>query len=234
MKVLSSALLWRYAENKDHRSVSVKLRRRRFAILLNMIRDLPRPVRILDIGGRPEYWEMLGADLLRNDELRVTLLNLDAQSTSLANITSVKGDARSMSQFSDQQFKIVFSNSTIEHVGGLEDQQRMSQEVKRVGERYYVQTPNLYFPIEPHFIFPLFQFLPVNLRVWLVQHFNLGWCPRIPDRAGALREVQEIRLLTKAEVQSLFPDAKIFEEKFFGMTKSFVAYTAPRESRASS
>lgn len=110
----------------------------------------------------------------------------------------------------------------------------MSQEVKRVGKKYYVQTPNLYFPIEPHFIFPLFQFLPVNLRVWLVQHFNLGWCPRIPDRARALREVQEIRLLTKAEMQRLFPDAKIFEEKFFGMTKSFVAYTAPSESRGKS
>lgn len=231
MKVLSSAFLRRYAENKDDQSVSVKLRRRRFELFLAMIRDLPRPVRILDIGGRQEYWEMLGADVMGKNQLRITLLNLDAPATSLSNLASVSGDARSMPQFADQQFEIVFSNSTIEHVGGLEDQQRMSQEVRRVGKQYYVQTPNRYFPIEPHFIFPLFQFLPVALRVWLVRHFRMGWCPRIPDRERARREVQEIRLLTKAEMKWLFPEADIFEEKFFGMTKSFVAYTAPGRSR---
>lgn len=232
MKALSSVLLRRYAENKDHQSVSVKLRRRRFGILLDMIRDMPRPVRILDIGGRQEYWEALGAEVLRDNDLRITLLNLDGPSTSLANCRAVRGDARSMPQFGDNQFDIVFSNSTIEHVGDFADQQRMSREVQRVSKRYYVQTPNRYFPIEPHFIFPFFQFLPVSLRVWLVQHFRMGWCPRITDRERALREVQEIRLLTKAEMQRLFPTAQIFEEKFFGVTKSFVAYTAPGRSQA--
>ena len=101
----------------------------------------------------------------------------------------------------------------------------MSQEVRRVGKKYYVQTPNRNFPIEPHFIFPFFQFLPVALRVWLLQHFNGGWYSRIPDPERALSEIIPIRLMNKAEFERLFPDAIIFEERFCGMTKSFVAYT---------
>jgi hypothetical protein len=104
------------------------------------------------------------------------------------------------------------------------DQQRMANEVRRVGRRYYIQTPNRYFPIKPHFLFPLFQFLPITWRVWLVQHFNLGWYSRIPDYRRALAEVTSIRLLSKAELLQLFPEATIFEEKFFGLVKSFVAY----------
>jgi len=101
----------------------------------------------------------------------------------------------------------------------------MANEVARIGKQYYIQTPNRYFPIEPHFVFPFFQFLPISIRVWLVQNFKLGWFPKIPDYQKALLEVTSIRLLTKSEVQVLFPDAEIFEEKYFGLTKSFVAHS---------
>ena len=228
MRLKEFTLHRRFADNTNGQSISVRLRRQRFQILLNMLRDIPRPVTILDIGGRQKYWEMMGLDLLRNPDLQITLLNTEAQSVSLANFSAVSGDGRSMPQFSDKQFAIVFSNSTIEHVGPLEDQERMSQEVRRVGKKYYVQTPNRYFPIEPHFIFPFFQFFPVSWRAWLLQHFNLGWYSKIPDREQALTEVTRIRLMTKTELERIFPDANIFEEKVCGMTKSFVAYTAPQ------
>jgi hypothetical protein len=100
----------------------------------------------------------------------------------------------------------------------------MAEEVRRVGKRYFVQTPNLYFPIEPHFVFPLFQFLPIWLRVWLVTHFDLGWYAKIPDRDRALKEVSSIRLLTKKKLRKLFPQARIFEEKYLGLTKSYIVY----------
>jgi hypothetical protein len=191
-----------------------------------MIRTTPGRLTILDIGGRPQYWEMMTAGMSLTQDLQVTLLNVETHAVSHQNFTSLVGDGRAMPQFADQQFDIVFSNSTIEHVGGFPDQQRMATEVRRIGRQYYVQTPNRYFPMEPHFVFPLFQFLPIELQVWLMQHFDLGWYAKLPKRQDAEREVTSIRLLSRREVVELFPEATIFEEKYCGLVKSFVAYTA--------
>ena len=216
----------RFADNNNEHSVATRLRRRRFQILLDMIRATPGQLKILDIGGQPQYWEMMTAGMPLTDRFQVTLLNVRTHGPSHRNFTCLVGDGRAMPQFADQQFDIVFSNSTIEHVGGFTDQQRMASEVRRIGRQYYVQTPNRYFPVEPHFVFPYFQFLPIGLRVWLVQHFSMGWYARLPNRQDAEREVTAIRLLTRNEVVELFPEATIFEEKYCGLVKSFVAYTA--------
>jgi hypothetical protein len=216
----------RFADNTSSTSVATRLRRQRFQLFLDMLGDSPR-VSILDIGGRPAYWEMMadGTDLL--NRLDITLLNIEDNQPTHQNFTALVGDGRSMPQFADGQFDMVFSNSTIEHVGDFADQQRMADEVRRVGRKYYVQTPNRYFPIEPHFVFPFFQFLPIATRAWLLQRFTLGWMPRQADRAAALHEVRGIRLLSKSEMQRLFPDAHIFEERYAGLVKSFVAHSSP-------
>jgi hypothetical protein len=112
----------------------------------------------------------------------------------------------------------------IEHVGGIEDQSKMANEIRRVGRRYFVQTPNAYFPIEPHFLVPGFQFMPAQMRALLLTKARLGWMPREPSLSKALETVSSIRLLTTAEMRHLFPEAKIYKERFFGMTKSIVAY----------
>jgi 2-polyprenyl-3-methyl-5-hydroxy-6-metoxy-1,4-benzoquinol methylase len=130
-----------------------------------------------------------------------------------------------MSQFRPKEFDFVFSNSVIEHVGSYADQSRMAKEIERVGKRYFVQTPNFYFPIEPHFVFPAFHWLPITIRVWLITHFNLGWYSKFSDVQSASAEVRSIRLLKKREFVRLFPDSKLFEERFFGLTKSFVLYS---------
>jgi hypothetical protein len=57
-----------------------------------------------------------------------------------------------------------FSNSVIEYVGDFPDQQRMADEVRRVGDRYRVQSMSKHFPIEPRFVFPFYQHLPLWLR----------------------------------------------------------------------
>lgn len=129
-----------------------------------------------------------------------------------------------MKQFKDKEFDVVFSNSVIEHVGGWGNQQKMAKEIQRVGKHYFVQTPNYYFPIEPHFLLPIFQFLPVKRKVWLIQHFTLGWRPKTPDYSEAVKMVNSIRLLTKTELFYLFPKSTVLEEKFLGFTKSFILY----------
>lgn len=110
-------------------------------------------------------------------------------------------------------------------MGGVSDQKKMADEVMRVGKYYFIQTPNRYFPIEPHFVFPFFQFLPIQIRVWLVQKFSLGWYPKIKNPQKAMSEVNSISLLTRGELSRLFPGAKIYDEIFCGLKKSFIAYT---------
>jgi ubiquinone/menaquinone biosynthesis C-methylase UbiE len=189
-----------------------------------MLEKFEEPVQILDIGGRPQYWEMMLAGLTIDKPLHVTLLNMEVHSVNHPDLSAVVGDGRALPQYADKQFDIVFSNSTIEHAGTSTDQKRMADEVRRIGKAYCVQTPNRYFPIEAHFLFPFFQFLPLAVRAWLVNHFSLGWYGVIRDKAEALREVSSIRLLDREDMRSLFPDATIHEEKYFGLAKSFVAY----------
>jgi hypothetical protein len=161
--------------------------------------------------------------LLGDSRLQLTLVNIRPLEP-VPGVTIIRGDARDMQGFQNGDFDVVFSNSVIEHLGSLGDMRRMAAEIQRIGKRWFVQTPNRYFPIEPHFLVPLFQFMPVNLRVWLAQRFRLGWYDKIEDREEAEREVASIRLLSRKELQGLFPSGKIWEEPCFGLTKSFVIF----------
>lgn len=214
-------MLKRMADNRDQRSLAVQFRKRRFAFFQSLLSRLECPVHILDIGGTESYWKSM--ELNAGDQVFITLLNLTQNDVSLPNVTSIAGDARAMIA-KDASFDVVFSNSVIEHVGTYQDQLQMAKEVRRVGKRYFIQTPNKYFPLEPHFLFPLFQFLPINIRVLMLQNFKLGWFSKTPDKVKAREIVEGIRLLGKREFMALFPNAAIYEEKILGMTKSFVAY----------
>jgi len=211
----------RIADNRDVASLAVQFRRKRFAFFQSLLSQLERPVHVLDIGGTEGYWKTMG--LRAEDQVSITLLNLTQDEITLPYIRSIVGDARRV-EAEDHQFDIVFSNSVIEHVGNFHDQLRMAGEVRRVGRRYFVQTPSRYFPLEPHFLFPFFQFLPRKVQVGLLQNFNLGWFRKIPDAEKARETVESIRLLSKSEFLTLFPGANLYEEKILGMTKSFVDY----------
>jgi len=200
------------------------MRRRRFAFFLSLLSEVKRPVRILDVGGTPEFWQLMGLSQL--DDVRITILNLQAHPLSGPLFDSVAGDARDLGRYADKSFDVVFSNSVIEHLGPhFSDQQLMAKEIERVGQRYFVQTPNRYFPLEPHFLVPGFQFMPVWLRTWMVSSFDVGWYKRIPDRAKAQREAESVSLLSRKQLRSLFPNASVYEERLLGFTKSFVAFS---------
>ena len=107
------------------------------------------------------------------------------------------------------------------HVGSFEDQHRVANEMIRVGKRLFVQTPNRHFAIEPHFLFPCFQFLPVAVRVWLASRFDLGrWSTS--ERSDPAFRVDSVRLLSKRELRELFPRAEIVCERLAGLPKSFL------------
>ena len=202
-------------------SPALALRRRRFQRFLQLVERCEKPhLRILDIGGTEGFWDAMG---FAESGHEIVLVNIFQQQSRHDNITSIVGDACDMPQFEDGEFDIVFSNSVIEHLRNWEAQRRMAAEVRRLAPRFFVQTPNYRFPVEPHFLCPGFHYLPKSMRVWLIMHCQLGSYPRVEDRREAEELVNEIRLLTRSEFQSLFPDAEIADERFYGLTKSFMA-----------
>jgi len=215
-------LLRNSADFRRDNSLALKLRLKRIALFKELISPLPKPLTILDVGGTEIFWERMG--FARDKNVKITLLNLSQIETHGPWFKTALGDARNMHQFGDADFDVVFSNSVIEHVGGYEDQKQMAKEVQRIGKRYFLQTPNFYFPFEPHFLFPFFQFFPLWLKVFLLRHFRLGWYDKIPDKGEAIKTANSVRLLKKEELKELFPGAVIYDEKFGGLTISFIVY----------
>lgn len=209
-------------DNSRSDSLAAKMRRKRFAFFLQLLHTVPRPLTILDVGGRQRFWEVMG--FAQEPSIQITLLNIEPVEIQHPNFVALKGDATRMDNLLDNQFDVVFSNSVIEHVGSFEQQTQMAREVQRVAQRYFIQTPNYYFPLEPHFLFIGFHWLPLEARVWLHSHFNLGWRKRITDRQKARESVAQVRLLRKKELLALFPHCHLYQEKIMGTTKSLIAY----------
>ena len=210
------------ADINDAGSLAARFRQRGFDLFRRLLNDLPRPITILDVGGTPAFWEtMSGTD---QAEVRITLVNVLTQIATRPWMTSLVADATQLSGIGDRQYDVVFSHSLIEHVGDFPQQQRVAAEICRVGRRYFVQTPNFWFPIEPHFLCPGFHWLPLGVRAWLVSHFRLGWIERIPDRVTARRAVAGIRLLRPAELRALFPGATLYEVRLLGLAQSLIVY----------
>lgn len=123
--------------------------------------------------------------------------------------------------FTDNYFHLSHSNSVLEHVGDWEKMKQFSNELKRVAESYYIQTPNYWFPVEPHCMTPFFHWLPTPIRVSLVMKFNLGHWKKQDTVDGAVETVESARLVDKKMFRELYSDADIITERLFLFAKSF-------------
>jgi len=209
-------------DNTDPGSLANKFRRKRFLLFTEFIKDLERPVKIFDIGGTENFWKQMG--IYGDNDYLITILNLDEpDKTTDRNFEFVKGDALDLRHYNDKSFDVVFSNSVIEHIEIIEDRQKMANEVIRTGKRYFVQTPNYYFPFEPHFLLPFFQYLPKFIKIWLLLHFDIGWFKKCSSKAEALKLLNSNRLLTIKELRTYFTNCKIIKEKYLIFTKSLIA-----------
>lgn len=117
---------------------------------------------VLDVGGTPYMWDILNKYFGLSPK-KVVLLNKNPVHLSSGNnYETVIGDARQL-PFADGQFDLVFSNSVIEHVGSIVDKREFAKESQRVGKEFYIQTPNRWFPVEPHIIAFFIHWLPRNM-----------------------------------------------------------------------
>lgn len=208
-----------------YRWLQPRFRRKRWKHFLDLF-PITEKSHVLDVGGHPGEW-MVAVET----PLTVTVVNIGPWPESLqapARFIYKEADARAL-PFADGAFEIAYSNSVIEHVGSFADQQRFADEIRRVGRAVYVQTPNRWFPIEPHFVGLFVHWLPRSLHRHLMPWLSLrGWFRR-GDDVPIRKLVDEVQLLSAAQMQKLFPDCEIHKERVFGFVKSLIAVrrTAP-------
>lgn len=217
------ALLHRATNYDDPNSLGSRFRRRRAAHLLGVIDAIHArkgAVSILDIGGRPAYWNLIPETVLRARGCRIHLVNIEELDAGDGIFTAAPGDGRAL-DFADGSFDLVHANSVIEHVGTWQDMVAFAGEVDRLAPAYFIQTPAFGFPIEPHYGLPLVHWLPPQMRVGLLQKMPLGRWDRERDAGKATRVIEDSALLTKAQFGALFPDGEIRIERLAGLAKSY-------------
>ncbi len=227
------------ADNTRSNSVSNKFRRKRFKFFLEFIKDIERPVKILDLGGTVNFWSQL--EYADSDEFDITIVNIEEDpllfppllnhagtsfiKRELKNeIKFIKADAADLSRFKSNDFDIIFSNSLIEHIGSYAEQKKFAEEIMRTGKKYFIQTPNYYFPFEPHFLFPCFQFFPQTIQIFLLTNFKMGWFQKCSSANEAKLLLNSINLLKKKTLIRFFTNGKLYKEKILFFTKSFIIY----------
>ncbi|WP_341720355.1 class I SAM-dependent methyltransferase [Micromonospora sp. FIMYZ51] len=199
-------------------SYGARRRARRAAWLAETYPELAQ-MRVLDLGGRVESWAGIPVR-----PAHVHVVNLEPVPAQLpAWAAADRADACQLpKRIMASRYDLVFSNSVLEHVGGYERRRRMAAAVRELAPAYWVQTPYRYFPIEPHWVAPGMQFLPVPARVAVARRWPLAYTPGKSHEA-AMRQVLSTELIGRAELRHLFPDATIRNERLLGLTKSIIA-----------
>lgn len=195
--------------------------------------NIPLDAKILDLGGGT------GSHIraIFPQHLNITVCDISADD--LANAKSRFGFCTILLRetdnlpFKDAEFDFCFCSSVIEHVTGPKDQvvrikrdelfreiarqhqKHFAREISRIARSYYVQTPYRYFPIESHTWLPgVIVLLPRDVQIAVINVFNKFWFKRTaPDW----------HLFDRGEMAETFPDATIYSERYFLMTKSLMA-----------
>jgi len=182
--------------------LAARARARRHAALFPR---LAPGARILDVG--------CGALGLRGLEPALDITGTDIAARPGYPGPFVQADATAGLPFEDGAFDLVYSSSVIEHIAPAL-RSAFAAEIRRVGRGWFVQTPAYSFPIEPHALLPFAHWLPERPR-------RRYW------RLGAMGEWEDIRLLRRGELATLFPGATVRAERFLGLAKSWVALKPP-------
>jgi SAM-dependent methyltransferase len=201
---------------------------------LALFHDLMRPesrLRVLDVGAevdpadrqeqqfidRYPWKEALGALNISPEHVRAIKERYPA-------VDARAGDARQI-PWPDKSFDIVWSNAVIEHVGNFEDQQRMAREIMRVGKRWFVTTPNRWYPYEFHLRLPFVTWLPWHgyVRCGRLVRYN-----HVEGKYTWGAGPADIRLLSAAELARCFPGSRIIKQRVTFMPETLIAVGGQR------
>lgn len=207
---------------EHHGALPAYFRKRRWDELSKRFPELP-DMSVIDLGGYARNWR--DAPVRPKELVVVNLDEEQAPDDEEPWQTTVLADACDLSAaILDRGFDLVYSNSLLEHVGGYWRRVAIAKAVHRLAPHHWVQTPARYFPVEPHWMMPLFQFLPVALRAKAGRAWPLAptWL-REQSLSESLASVLEVELVSTSEMRLLYPHSEIYRERLAGLTKSIAA-----------
>jgi SAM-dependent methyltransferase len=181
-------------------SLTIKARSDMFDEFLRVMKPTPDS-RVLDLGVTSEN-EGPGAnyfDYKYPYQNKLTCAGLQDATYLCKDIPSIKyvklvpDDGRL--PFADNEFDIVHCNAVIEHVGSTEKQIQFAREIARVSKKFFVTTPNRWFPIEMHTHVPFIHYLPKNLFRNILGYFGEDFYSKESN----------LNLLKSSEFMALFP-----------------------------
>ncbi len=200
-------------------------RKRKLKLFYNMIAPSEQ-TKILDVGG--EVNPRGGSDLQFIDSYpwkeNLAVVNLSCEHIFRIKEHYPEIDARVEDALSlpwpDKYFDVVYSNAVIEHVGDFAKQKQMATEIMRVSKRWFVTTPNRWYPFEFHSRLPLVTWLPKHGYLWVASIISYN---HIKERyVFTLRKSGGTRLMTAKELEQCFPGSKIIKQRVTFMAETLI------------
>jgi len=173
--------------------------------------------KILDLGGEIDpnnrLLQLIDSYKWKNN---ITALNISPEHVSLIKnnypeVDAVIGDACSL-PWPDKYFDIIYSNAVIEHVGNIDKQKKMADEIMRVGKKWFITTPNRFYPFEFHMRLPLVTLLPWDCYL-LVGRFITYNHDKNKYTIGLFPKRTDLRLMSLKELRFCFPDSNIIKQR---------------------
>ncbi len=155
--------------SRDHklRSAASRVAYRARVRIFDRFVDLMQPTptdRVVDIGVTPdrELPDSNFFEQLYPHRAQITATSIEDASfleSDFPGVRFVRTDGATL-PFADQEFDISFSSAVLEHVGDRDSQRAFVAELVRVSRRFFLTTPNRWFPVEVHTFLPLLHWLP--------------------------------------------------------------------------
>jgi hypothetical protein len=200
-------------------SLGARARSRRWKTVLQFF-PMIEEMSVLDLGGTVEYW--LRAPVRPRSVHLVNLEKPPVEPPPDWIRIDVADACKPPSGVLDSGYDLVYSNSVIEHVGGHDRRMAFAETVRRAAPEHWVQTPYRYFPVEPHWVCPFMQYLPLWMRARLGLHWPLVHTPHA-DLDGSITAQLQVELLDITQMRHYFPSSDLVFDRMLGLVKSVVA-----------